>query len=96
MALEIPVSRNGPLPLSALLERLASTGLPTTIVMVDNVLQPLVAPVPSVWRDVRLRTPAGMVTLVQREGGIGVVVFGNASDTLRGVQRRVADALAEV
>ena len=96
MGLEILVSRNGPPPLSALLERLAATGMPTVIVMVDNILQVPGAPAPTVWQDVRLKTPMGTVTLVQRDGGIGVVVFGNASAQLQEAHRRVGAAVAEV
>lgn len=96
MGLEISVSRNGPCPLSALLDRLAETGIPSVIVMVDNVLQAPGAPPPAVWQDVRLKTPAGVVTLVKRDGGVGVVVFGNASVGLQEAQRRVGAAVAEV
>ena len=96
MGLEILVSRNDPPPLSALLERLAVMGMPAAIVMVDNILQAPGSPAPTAWRDVRLKTPMGTVTLVQRDGGIGVVVFGNASVQLQEAQRRVGAAVAEV
>ena len=95
MGLEILVSRSGPCSLSALLERLAATGMPAAIVMVDNVLQAPGAPAPTAWQDVRLKTPTGTVTLVQRDGGVAVVVFGNASVQLLEAQRRVAAAVAE-
>jgi hypothetical protein len=42
---------------------------------------------------VRLRTPAGIVTLRRVSGGVAVVVFGNADDRLRTAQRRVAETL---
>ncbi len=61
--------------------------------MVDNALRPMQAPPPDDWRDVRLRTPAGMITLRRHAGGIAIVVFGNADAALQAAQRTVADAL---
>ena len=63
------------------------------ILVVDGVLQGPGATVPTEWRDVRLRTPAGMVALRRMSGGIAVVVFGNAGPELQSAQRAVADAV---
>ena len=95
MGLEITVTRPAPFGLELVLARLAAEGLPCRIVMVDNLLCDPDAPSPRLWRDVRLKTPHGMVTLVVRPGGTGVVVFGNASAPLQEDQRRIAAALAD-
>jgi hypothetical protein len=94
VGLEVIVPRSAGLSLPTLLERLGAAGLPSTVAMVDNVLQgPGATPPASSWRDVRLRTPAGIVTLRRVSGGVAVVVFGNADDRLRTAQRRVAETL---
>lgn len=95
MGLEILVARPGPCALAPLLEALAAGGLPSTVAMVDNVLQgPGATPSPA-WRDVRLRTPAGTVTLRRTGSGIAVVVFGNADAALQAAQRTVAEAVRQ-
>ena len=87
------VPRVASVEIPALLGRLADAGLPTTLAMVDNVLQGPGATPPTSWRDVRLRTPAGMVTLRRVPNGVAVVVFGNAEDPLRAAQRTIAETL---
>lgn len=91
MGLEIVVAVEE-VRVAALLERL--TDVPAMLAMVDGQLWMPGAPPPAVWRELRLRTPAGTVTLARRPGGVAVVVFGNADDELVAVQRRVAEALA--
>ncbi|HEV8307362.1 MAG TPA: hypothetical protein VGW35_06800 [Methylomirabilota bacterium] len=93
MGLEIVVPRPGPCPLGPVLDALAAAGLPSTVAMVDNALRPAEAPPPDEWRDVRLRTPAGMVALRRHAGGVAVVVFGNADAALQAAQRAVAEAV---
>lgn len=80
-------------PLAVVLARLAADGFPTTVMMVDGALVTPGAVPPAGWRDVRLRTPAGTVTLASRPGGVAVLVFGNADAALQQAQRRVAEAL---
>jgi hypothetical protein len=75
-------------------EALARLGASVTIMMIDGALvMPTTSPPPT-WREVRLRTPAGTVTLARRGTGVAVVVFGNADEALRGMQSRIAAALA--
>jgi hypothetical protein len=93
MGLEVVVPRIASLGLATLLDRLATAGLPSSLAMVDNVLQGPGATPPAAWRDVRLRTPAGVVTLRRVPSGVAVVVFGNADDALRGAQRTIAETL---
>lgn len=96
MGLEVIVPPTATLRLPALLERLAASGLPSTIAMVDDVLQGPGAAPPAIWRDIRLRTPAGLVTLRRVPGGVAVTVFGNADDRLRAAQRTVAETLLAI
>jgi hypothetical protein len=93
VGLEIVVPRDRPLPLRPVLEALGAAGVPAVVAMADNALRAPTAPLPDEWRDVRLRTPAGMVTLRRQGGGIAVLVFGNADAALQAAQRAVADAV---
>jgi hypothetical protein len=93
MGLEVVVPRVAAVDLSTLLRQLEAAGLPTGLAMVDNVLQGPGASPPSVWRDARLRTPAGVVTLRRVPSGVAVVVFGNADEPLRAAQRTIAETL---
>jgi hypothetical protein len=93
MGLEVVVPRLASIELATLLDRLAAAGLPSALAMVDNVLQGPGAAPPASWRDVRLRTPAGVVTLRRVPTGVAVVVFGNAADALLSAQRTVAETL---
>lgn len=95
MGLEILVPCRTPFPLAGMLGALGHAGLPSTVAMVDNVLQGPGAMVPEEWRDVRLRTPAGTVTLRRQPSGVAVIVFGNADEKLRDAQRRVAELLRD-
>ena len=79
--------------LATLLDRLAAAGLPSALAMVDNVLQGPGATPPVIWRDARLRTPAGVVTLRRVPSGVAVVVFGNADEPAHGLQRTIAETL---
>lgn len=92
MGMEIVVVDRGQ-SVPALLSSLAAAGLASSVMMVDGQLWPPAAALPSAWRDLRLRTPAGTVTVARRAGGLAVVVFGNADAALSAAQRQVAEAL---
>ncbi len=79
--------------MAKLLEDLARAGLPSTIVMVDNQLVSPRVPPPSAWRDVRLKTPAGTVSLKRDANGVSVTVFDNADEALVRAQEAIAEAL---
>ncbi len=91
MGVELLVA--APRPLGPVLARLAADGC--QVIMIDGALTLPGAIPPEGWREVRLRTPAGTVTLGRGPGGVAVRVFGNASPLLLAAQRRIADALAE-
>jgi hypothetical protein len=93
MGLEIVVARAGACPLEPVLATLRAGGVPVSVLMIDNALAPPNAPVPDGWRDVRLKTPAGTLSIKRRPDGIAVVAFGNADAALQKMQQAVADAL---
>jgi hypothetical protein len=93
VGLEVVVPRVPAVGLATLLDRLTAAGLPSTLAMVDNVLQGPGATPPAAWRDARLRTPAGVVTLRRVPSGVAVVVFGNADEPLQAAQRTIAETL---
>jgi hypothetical protein len=96
MGLEILVhAEPGPAAVARLLERLASEGIAASVLMVDGALVHPSAPPPASFRDLRLRTPAGTVTLSRRAGGLAVLVFGNADPALVAVQQRIGALLSE-
>jgi hypothetical protein len=80
----------------ALLAALAAHGANGMVAMVDGVLQMPGTKVPESWRDVRLRFPAGTLTLARRDGGVAVVVFGNADARLQELQRQISDELSRL
>ena len=73
--------------------RLANAGVTAMVVMVDGQLVAPGKPLAPKWKDARIRTPAGTVTLSRRAGEVAVVVFGNADEALRKMQEQVAAAL---
>jgi len=76
--------------LKTLLERLPGSSL----LMVDNQLVSPKVPPPSTWQDVRLKTPAGTVTLKRNGNRVSLTVFGNADEALLAMQKRIAEVLA--
>jgi hypothetical protein len=95
MGMEVVVPRRSDIDWPALLGHLQSHELPAMVAMIDGALQmPGAVPTAS-WRDVRLRTSAGTITLARRPTGVAVVVFGNADESMLAAQRVIADALQE-
>lgn len=75
------------------LTALGAEGLPCQIVMLDGQLVHPSAPVPVAWHEIRLRTPAGMVTLRRQSEDVSVIVFGNAAPDVVATRDRIAAAL---
>jgi hypothetical protein len=69
--------------------------LELSLAMIDGQLCLPDAAIPPGWKELRVRTPAGMVTLARRPDGIALLVFGNAGPELVSAQRRIADALTQ-
>jgi hypothetical protein len=62
---------------------LSEQGFPVQVRMIDGELAfPDEAP-PENWRELRVGTPQGMVTLRREEDGIAIVTWGNADAGLR-------------
>lgn len=72
---------------------LAAEGLLCQVVMVDGALVAPAAPLVAGWREARLRTPAGMITLQQEGDEVALVVFGNADAATLAIRERLARAL---
>lgn len=80
-------------PLDQALAALATAGFTCQVLAVDGQLVHPTAPVPASWREVRVRTPAGMITLRQQGGEVALIVFGNADAALLAARDRLAAAL---
>jgi hypothetical protein len=94
MGLEVSVVCPEPPPLAEVLARLELAGLPSVVVMADSTLLLPTASPPEDWTDLRLKTPAGTVTVLRRPNQVVVVVFGNADVRLQDAQQKVAAAFA--
>jgi hypothetical protein len=79
--------------IAAVLERLKARNFPSSVMMIDGQLVMPAAALPPGWRDLRLRTPGGTVTVARRPAGVAVLVFGNADASLQEAQRVVAEAI---
>jgi hypothetical protein len=51
---------------------------------------------PDTWRELRVGTPGGMITLRREADGITLVVWGNADEKMRDAWNTLADALREL
>src|SRR4051812_34614166 len=90
---EAGVASAAPCSLQALIERLAGDGVPAAVVMVDGALHAPLAPMPDDWREARLKTASGMMTLTRKPGAIVVVAFANADEALLAAHAKVCAAL---
>ncbi len=67
----------------AIRDHLARLGTPTVLQMIDGLPAfPDEIPEPG-WKELRVGTPGGMVTVRGDTGSLACVVWGNASETLR-------------
>lgn len=99
----VTVPAGAALPWGALAERLAARGYPVQVRMIDGLPAfPDELP-PDDWRELRVGTPAGMVTLRRSDpaapgtpAGVGVVVWGNAGPELYAAANALLWAAADV
>jgi hypothetical protein len=84
------------MPWPALAERLAAGGLAVRIQMIDGLPAFPGEEPPADWRELRVGTPAGTVTLQRTRAGVDVVVWGNAGPDLRRAADAVLRAVADV
>ena len=79
-----------------LAELLAARKYPLQMRMIDGELAfPDEAP-PDAWRELRVHTPGGMITLRREAEGITLVTWGNADAKLRQAWNALAWALARL
>jgi hypothetical protein len=84
------------LPWTTVGSRLAGQGFPVQLRMIDGLpALPDEAPTAD-WRELRVGTAAGMVTLRRTPTGVGVVVWGNADPALLAAANSLLWAVAEV
>ncbi len=80
---------------SAVRDLLAARGYPIQMRMIDNQLAFPYEEPPLVWRELRVASSQGMVTLRRELGQITVVTWGNADPPLLQAWNALAWALAE-
>jgi hypothetical protein len=77
-------------------DRLTGCGMELQMRMIDGELAFPDEEPPDGWRELRLGTPAGMVTLRREPDGVRLVIWGNADPLLRQVWNSVTLAVAAV
>lgn len=81
--------------LNRVMALLAKHGFPVQMRMVDRELTMPDEVPPDGWKEVRLGTPSGMVTLVRQGQHLHVVTWGNADDPMQRAWNAVAWAVAK-
>jgi hypothetical protein len=80
----------------ALVACLAAKSFPIDLRMIDGELSfPDDSP-PESWRELRISTPAGMITMRRADDGITLVIWGNADEKLRAATNEVAKSIADL
>jgi hypothetical protein len=73
---------------------LASRDLPLQMRMIDGELAYPDETPPQSWRELRVGTPHGMITLRREPDGVALITWGNADDKMRQAWNGLAWALA--
>lgn len=81
---------------SVVSSKLTNSGYPVTIRMIDGQLAFPDEQPPEDWRELRLGTHAGMVTVRREADGIKLVIWGNAEQALQQARNALAWAFAAV
>jgi hypothetical protein len=77
-------------------EALASRNLSLELRMIDGELAFPDETPPDTWRELRVGTPSGMITLRREIDGVTLVIWGNADENLRRDWNTLADVLREL
>ena len=85
----------GSLELRRVMGLLAEHNFPVQVRMVDGELTMPDEVPPEGWKEVRLGTPSGMLTLVRRGRELLVVTWGNANDPMQRAWNALAWAVAK-
>ena len=80
----------------ALAERLASSGLGVQLRMIDGALSFPDETPPEDWRELRIGTQQGMITLRRESDGMCLVIWGNADAGLLASRDAIAGAIVEL
>jgi hypothetical protein len=96
MGMDQTVSFSGPPPSwEAVRDLLARHGYPVQTRMIEGQLACLDEGPPEGWRELRVGTPGGMVTLRSEPGQMVLIVWGNADAELRRAWNALTWAVAE-
>src|SRR5262245_23072946 len=95
MGMDCSVRLAGVPPYAAVREVLAGRGFPVDVRMIDGELAFPGDEPPGDWRELRLGTPQGMVTVRREPGRLVFVTWGNADLPLRQAWNALAWAFAE-
>ena len=74
--------------------RLEQAGFPVQVRMIDGELSFPDEEPPEAWRELRIGTPAGMITARRAAGRLTLVVWGNADEPLIAARNALAWAFA--
>src|SRR5712672_169181 len=97
MGMEQTVTFSSPAPSwEAVRDHLASHGYRVQLRMIDGELALPDETPPHDWRELRVSTSAGMVTLRRDAEGVTLVIFGNADATMRQAWNALTWALANL
>lgn len=80
----------------AIKQRLADRGMDCQLRMIDGALSFPDETPPEDWRELRLGTPGGMVTLRREPDGMRLVIWGNAEPGLLSTRDAIAGAIVEL
>lgn len=80
----------------ALVQHLAAKQFSIDLRMIDGELSFPDETPPDTWRELRVGTPGGMITLRREPDGITLVVWGNADDKLRDAWNTLAASLTQL
>jgi hypothetical protein len=95
MGMELAVTLAGPADWKAARDLLAGAGFPIQVRMIDGELAFPDEEPPEAWRELRLGTPQGMVTVRREAERLVFVTWGNADAALRQAWNALAWAFAE-
>jgi hypothetical protein len=92
----VTVPAGAALSWASITDRLSAHGFAAPLRMIDGLPAFPDEQPPDDWRELRVGTPAGMVTLRRAPAGVGVVVWGNAGPELEAAANALLWAVAAV
>jgi len=80
----------------AVVEHLARKNLPIQMRMIDGQLAFPDQEPPADWRELRIGTAGGMITIKREADGVRLVIWGNADANLQQAWQTLADSWAQM